>query len=192
MFQLTRVKMKISQQFASKVNNAAYGELCCCCCCYWNPHAPRKFCRSDIFRCGGEVCDMYDQLYLLFPQKKHQKGFWHRLCWGLHVVSPAQMTGLHCFYHYLSLAPGLHVPNNKLRTSKCFQCHLQTGFHILTSPRIKKIQLSLYHLIWMRFNPPFPIVSVSSNFVSKTYFLRPCHMHTHLDVLCAMLCFMLC
>lgn len=153
---------------------------------------PENFAEVTFLDVGGKCVTCMTSCICFSLKKKHQKGFWHHLCWGLHVVSPAQMTGLHFFYHYLSLAPGLHVPNNKLRTSKCFQCHLQTGFHILTSPQIKKIQLSLYHLIWMRFNPPFPIVSVSSNFVSKTYFLRPCHMHTHLDVLCAMLCFMLC
>lgn len=123
----------------------------------------------------GKACGMSDQLHLLSTWK-HQLSFDFTSSEGCILFSQ----------------PKLLYPRVNEGTSKSFQCHLQTGFCILTFPEIKKIQLALYHLIWMLFNPPFPIVSVSSNFVFKTYFLRPCHMHTHLDVLCAMLCFMLC
>lgn len=182
-------KWKPVNNFPRKVNNAAYGELCwCCCCCCWNLHAPRKFWRRVIFRWRGGKCVACLTTCTCFQLRNIS---WvltlSLLRTGYCFPSTNDFVFYFFFLHQISLYPIINE-----ETSKYFQCHLQTGFCILTFPQIKEIQFSLYHLIWMLFNPPLPIVSVSSNFVSKTYFLRPCHMHTHLDVLCAMLCFMLC
>lgn len=99
---------------------------------------------------GGNVCVVSDQLHLL-PTQKHQLGFisaegW--LCFSQHKC-------LCILFMIFFLQVSLH-PVVKEGTCKRFQCHLQTGFCILTFPQIKKMQLSSYHLIQMLFNPPLP------------------------------------
>lgn len=140
---------------------------------------------------GGEVCGTSDHLHFPLTQK-HQLGF--------DFIS-SEVCILFPQYKWLCISdisctrsPWCStIHNNKWRDlQSVFSVTCKQVFCILTFLEMKKAQLALYHLIWLLFNPPFPIVSVFSNFVSKTYFLCPCHMHTHLDVLCAMLCFMLC
>lgn len=136
---------------------------------------------------GGEVCGTSDQLHFPLTQKR-QLGF-DFISWRSACCFPSTNDSVFQIF----LAPGLPVHNNKWRDlQSVFSVTCKQVFCILTFLEMKKAQLASYHLIWLLFNPPFPIVSVFSNFVSKTYFLCPCHMHTHLDVLCAMLCFMLC
>lgn len=153
--------------------------------CCWNLHAPRKFERS--VRTGRSVWHIWPVAFA--SDSEISAGFWFYLCWGLLIVSPVQMIlYFKHFLHQVSLYPTINGG-----TSKVFSVSPANRFFcILIFLEMKKAQLALYQLIWLLFNPPFPIVSVFSNFVSKTYFLCPCHMHTHLDVLCAMLCFMLC
>lgn len=177
--------MKSSQQFSLKSKQHSTGQLCWGCC--WNLHAPRKSGSSVIFSWRGRsVWHIWP--VALSSDSETPAGFWlylFEVCMLFPQYKWLCISDISCTRSL--------VHNNKWRDlQSVFSVTCKQVFCILTFLEMKKAQLASYHLIWLLFNPPFPIVSVFSNFVSKTYFLCPCHMHTHLDVLCAMLCFMLC